>query len=48
MLIVARVLVIVIDGPIGLGEVGLERLLHVRHVHALPLGEAVRDDRVVG
>jgi len=46
LLVVALVLVIVIDRPVRLRGVSLPRFLHVWHVHALPLGEAVDDYRV--
>lgn len=46
LLVVPFVLVIVIDGPVRLRKVGLERLFHVRDVHALPLSEAVDDDGI--
>jgi hypothetical protein len=44
--IVTLVFVLVVNGPICLSEVRLERLLHVRHVHALTLSQTVDDDRV--
>ena len=44
LLIVVEVLLVVVAGQFG--EVGLQRFLHVRHVHRLPLREAVEDQRV--
>jgi hypothetical protein len=43
LLVVVLRFVIVIDRPVRLGQIRLERFLHVGDIHALALGEAVND-----